>query len=40
MEILDGMSTARFHPADDASYNRVRDFVSVFEREVRAVEQK
>jgi phosphonate transport system substrate-binding protein len=38
--ILEGMSTARFHPADDASYNKVRDYVATFEKEVRPVEQK
>jgi phosphonate transport system substrate-binding protein len=38
--ILAGIETARFHPADDASYAPVRDFVARFEREVRAVERK
>ncbi len=38
--ILEGMSTARFHLADDASYDRVREYVARFEREVRPVEQK
>lgn len=39
-KILAGMSTARFHAADDASYAKVRDYVATFEREVRPVEQK
>ena len=39
-KILKGMSTARFHPADDASYARVRDYITTFEREVRPVEKK
>jgi phosphonate transport system substrate-binding protein len=34
------MSTARFHPADNLSYEKVRDYVDIFEREVRPVEQK
>jgi phosphonate transport system substrate-binding protein len=38
--ILTGMETARFHAADDASYDRVRDYVAVFEQEVRPVETK
>lgn len=38
--ILAGMETARFHPADDASYAPVREFVARFEREVRSVEQR
>jgi ABC-type phosphate/phosphonate transport system substrate-binding protein len=38
--ILAGMETARFHPADDASYAPVREFVARFEREVRPVEQR
>ncbi len=37
--ILAGMETARFHAADDASYQRVREYVERFEREVRPVEQ-
>lgn len=36
-EILAGMQTARFHPADDASYSRVRDYVARFERDVRPI---
>ena len=36
--ILSGMSTARFHEADDASYGKVRDYLATFEKEVRAVE--
>ena len=38
--ILAGMETARFHPADDATYDAVRNYVSRFEREVRPVERK
>jgi phosphonate transport system substrate-binding protein len=38
--ILAGMETARFHLADDASYDKVRDYVAVFEQKVRPVEQK
>ncbi len=38
--ILAGMRTARFHPADDASYDAVRVFIQRFEREVRPVERK
>lgn len=38
--ILGGMETARFHPADDASYDVVRDYIARFEREVRPVESK
>ncbi len=38
--ILAGMETARFHPADDASYAPVREFVARFEREVRPVEKR
>lgn len=38
--ILATMETARFHPADDATYDRVRQYVATFEREVRPVEQK
>jgi phosphonate transport system substrate-binding protein len=38
--ILTGMETARFHLANDASYDKVRDYVAVFERKVRPVEQK
>lgn len=39
-KILARMSTARFHPADDASYGKVRDYLKTFEQEVRLVEQK
>jgi phosphonate transport system substrate-binding protein len=39
-KILAGMSTARFHAADNASYARVRDYIATFEREVRPVEKK
>lgn len=38
--ILESSATARFHRADDASYDRVREYVATFEREVRPVEQK
>jgi phosphonate transport system substrate-binding protein len=38
--ILAGMSTARFHAADDASYAKVRNYIATFEREVRPVEKK
>ncbi|MDP1524374.1 MAG: phosphate/phosphite/phosphonate ABC transporter substrate-binding protein [Rhodocyclaceae bacterium] len=37
--ILTGMETARFHAANDASYERVRDYIARFEKEVRPVEQ-
>lgn len=37
-KLLEGMETARFHPADDASYDEVRQFVARFEKEVRPVE--
>jgi len=36
--ILGGMQTARFHAANNASYNVVRDYVARFERDVRPVE--
>lgn len=36
--ILAGMETARFHPANDASYRLVRAYIERFEREVRPVE--
>ena len=39
-KILAGMSTARFHAADDASYAKVRDYIAGFERDVRPVEKK
>lgn len=38
--ILSSMETARFHAADDASYDKVRDYVAVFEQKVRKVESK
>lgn len=38
--ILGAMETARFHPADDASYTPVHAFIERFEREVRPVEQQ
>jgi phosphonate transport system substrate-binding protein len=37
--ILTGMETARFHEADDASYEYVRDYIARFEKDVRPVEQ-
>lgn len=37
--ILASMQTARFHPANDTSYNIVRDYIARFEREVRSVER-
>jgi phosphonate transport system substrate-binding protein len=37
LAILAGMETARMHPADDASYAVVREFVARFERDVRPV---
>jgi phosphonate transport system substrate-binding protein len=39
-DVLAKTRTARFHPADDASYARVRKFIERFEREVRPVEAK
>ena len=39
-KILTGMSTQRFHAADDASYAKVRDYIATFERNVRPVEKK
>lgn len=39
-ELLNGMETARFHPADDGTYDKVRQFVARFEKEVRPVEVK
>lgn len=38
--LLEGMETARFHPADDASYEPVRGFVARFEREIRPAERR
>lgn len=38
--ILANMETARFHAADNASYQPVADYVARFEREVRPVEQR
>ena len=38
--ILEGMSTTRFHASDDASYEKVRDYVATFEKAVRPVEQR
>ncbi len=39
-KILAGMETARFHAADDASYDPVKDYINRFEKEVRPVERK
>jgi phosphonate transport system substrate-binding protein len=36
--ILAGMETARFHPATDRSYDRIRNYIVRFEKEVRPVE--
>lgn len=38
--ILSAMETARFHPASDATYDRVREFVARFEADIRPVEEK
>jgi phosphonate transport system substrate-binding protein len=38
--ILASSTTARFHMADNLSYDKVRDYVAIFEHEVRPVEQK
>lgn len=38
--ILAAMELKRFHPADNASYDIVRDYVARFEREVRPVESE
>lgn len=38
--ILARMRSGEFHPANNASYDVVRDFVAKFEREVRPVEQR
>ncbi len=38
--ILLGMQTARFHPAENASYDKVRAYISRFEQEVRPVQQQ
>lgn len=37
--ILTSMETTRFHDADDASYQRVRDYIAEFEKKIRPVEQ-
>ncbi|MBF0459946.1 MAG: phosphate/phosphite/phosphonate ABC transporter substrate-binding protein [Magnetococcales bacterium] len=39
-KILAGMETSRFHPANDATYDVVRQYVARFEQEVRKVESK
>jgi phosphonate transport system substrate-binding protein len=38
--ILASSTTARFHIADDQSYDRVRDYVATFEQQVRPVEMR
>jgi phosphonate transport system substrate-binding protein len=38
--ILAGMETAAFHPADNSSYEVVRDYIIRFEKDVRPVEIK
>lgn len=40
MKILAAMETARFHDADDASYDVVRSYVQRFEKEVRPIERR
>ncbi|MDH5543980.1 MAG: phosphate/phosphite/phosphonate ABC transporter substrate-binding protein [Gammaproteobacteria bacterium] len=40
LRILKGMETARFHAANDDSYDKVRQFVESFEKNVRLVEEK
>lgn len=37
-DILASMQTARFHPANDATYQVVADYIARFERDVRPVE--
>ncbi|MEY4753959.1 MAG: hypothetical protein RJA44_1634 [Pseudomonadota bacterium] len=37
-DILKAAETARFHPATNPSYDKVRDYVAAFERDVRPVE--
>jgi phosphonate transport system substrate-binding protein len=39
-EILSKMETARFHAANDASYDIVRHYIARFEKEVRLIERK
>lgn len=38
-KILAGMETARFYPADNASYDVVRRYIERFEKEVRPIER-
>ncbi len=38
--VLKGIETARFHAADDSTYQEAADFIARFEREVRQVERK
>ncbi|MDK9718305.1 MAG: PhnD/SsuA/transferrin family substrate-binding protein [Trichlorobacter sp.] len=38
--ILSAMATAQFHAADNASYQKVLDYVAAFEKQVRPVEKK
>jgi phosphonate transport system substrate-binding protein len=37
---LAGIETARFHAADDTSYDGVREYIARFEKSVRPVEEK
>ncbi|MDH5426161.1 MAG: PhnD/SsuA/transferrin family substrate-binding protein [Gammaproteobacteria bacterium] len=38
--ILENMETARFHPANDETYDQVRQYIKRFESDVRLVENK
>ncbi|MCE1227227.1 MAG: phosphate/phosphite/phosphonate ABC transporter substrate-binding protein [Geobacteraceae bacterium] len=38
--ILNNMATAQFHAADNTSYQKIRDYVAAFEKQVRPVEKK
>lgn len=39
-KILSNMATAQFHAADNTSYQKIRDYVAAFEKQVRPVEKK
>jgi len=39
-KILSNMATAQFHAADNSSYQKIRDYVDAFEKQVRPVEKK
>lgn len=39
-KILNNMATAQFHTADNTSYQKIRDYVAAFEKQVRPVEKK